>query len=57
MNDRDVYIKLTGLVEELVRMAEQAESLAGETGLRHAAAVIAGTAQAIYEHALDGDAH
>jgi hypothetical protein len=57
MTDRDVYLKLTAMAEELFRMAEEAESLVGETGLKHAAATIAGTAKAIYDHALGGDAH
>jgi len=57
MNDRDVYLKLAAMAEELMKLSEEAESFVGQTALRHAATTIAGTAQAVYEHALDGGAH
>jgi hypothetical protein len=57
MTDREVYIKLSALAEELFRMAEEADTLVGRTGLQHAAATIAGTAKAIYDHAVGGEAH
>ena len=57
MNDRDVYVKLAAVADELLRLAEEAETFIGETALRHAATTVAGTAQAVYEHALDGESH
>ena len=57
MNDRDVYLKLAAVAEELMKLSQEAESFVGQTALQHAATTIAGTAQAIYEHALDGEAH
>jgi hypothetical protein len=57
MNDRDVYLKLSALAEELMKLAEEAETFVGETALKHAAVTIAGTAQAVYEHAVGGEAH
>ena len=57
MNDRDVYLKLAAVAEELMRLADEAESFVGETALKHAATTIAGTAQAVYEHAVGGESH
>lgn len=57
MNDRDVYLKLAAVAEELMRLADEAETFVGETALKHAATTVAGTAQAIYEHALGGESH
>ena len=57
MNDRDVYLKLAAVAEELMRLSEDAESLVGEAALRTAAGTLAGTAKAVYEHALGGDSH
>jgi hypothetical protein len=57
MNDKDVYLKLAATAEELVKLAEEAESLVGRTALRTAANTLAGTAQAVYEHALGGEPH
>jgi hypothetical protein len=57
MNDRDVYLKLAALAEELFGLSNQAESLVGQTALRTAASTIAGTAKAIYDHALGGEEH
>lgn len=55
MNDRDVYLKLCELADELSRMADEAESLIGEAALRTMASNVAGAAKAIYDHALGGD--
>jgi hypothetical protein len=57
MNDRDVYLKLSAMAEELMKLADEAETFVGETALKHAAVTIAGTAQAVYEHAVGGEAH
>jgi hypothetical protein len=57
MTDRDVYVKLAALAEELRRLADEADTHAGEAALRTAAGSLAGMAKAIYEHALGGDAH
>ena len=57
MNDRDVYLKLAAVAEELFSLSEDAETLVGQTALRTAAGTIAGTAKAIYDHALGGEEH
>lgn len=57
MNDRDVYLKLAAVAEELMRLAEDADTLVGATALRTAASTIAGTAKAVYDHALGGEEH
>jgi hypothetical protein len=57
MNDRDVYLKLVAVAEELMALSEQADTMVGQTGLRTAAGTIAGTAKAIYDHALGGEEH
>lgn len=57
MNDRDVYLKLAAVAEELMALSEEAETMVGQTGLRTAASTIAGTAKAIYDHALGGERH
>jgi FlaG/FlaF family flagellin (archaellin) len=57
MNDRDVYLKLAAVAEELFGLSNQAETLVGQTALRTAAGTIAGTAKAIYDHALGGEEH
>ena len=57
MNDRDIYLKLAAMAEELTRLAAEAETLVGETALLHAAATIGGTAKAVYDHALGGESH
>jgi hypothetical protein len=57
MNDRDVYLKLAGLAEELMKLSDDAETLVGEAALRTAASTLAGTAKAVYEHALGGGQH
>ncbi|MFN9848600.1 hypothetical protein [Phenylobacterium sp.] len=55
MNDRDVYLKLAAVAEELMALSEAAETYVGETALRTAASTIAGTAKAVYEHVMDSD--
>lgn len=55
MTDRDVYLKLSAVAEELMALSEAAESVVGETALRTAAGTLAGTAKVIYEHVLGGD--
>jgi len=57
MNDRDIYLKLAAMAEELTRLAAEAETLVGETALLHAAATIGGTAKAVYDHAVGGESH
>lgn len=57
MNDRDVYLKLAAVAEELFVLSDQADTLIGQTALRTAAGTIAGTAKAIYDHALGGEEH
>ena len=57
MTDRDVYVKLAAVAEELRRLADDADSPVGEAALRTAARSLDGMAKAIYEHALGGDAH
>jgi hypothetical protein len=57
MTDRDVYLKLAAMAEELAALAEAAESVVGQSALQSAARTVAGMAKAIYEHALDGDAN
>ena len=57
MNDRDVYQLLANVAEELAGLAERAETIVGQTALQTAAATIAGTAKAIYDHILGGEEH
>jgi hypothetical protein len=54
MNDRDVYLKLAAVAEELMQLSEQAETLVGEAALRTAAGTLAGTAKAVYDHIMGG---
>ena len=54
MNDRDVYLKLAAVAEELMKLSEEAETIVGEAALRTAAGTLAGTAKAIYDHVLGG---
>ena len=55
MNDRDVYLKLAQIAEELMKLSEDAESYVGEAALRTAASTIAGTAKAVYEHVVGAE--
>lgn len=55
MTDRDVYLKLTEVAEELARLAEQAESYVGNAALHTAASTLAGTAKAVYDHIMSGE--
>jgi hypothetical protein len=57
MTDRDVYLKLAAVAEELQQLAGEAESYVGQAALSTAAATLAGTARAIYDHALGGEQH
>lgn len=57
MTDRDVYLKLAAMAEELAQMAEQAETFVGNAALVTCAQSLAGTAKAVYEHCMDGEAH
>ncbi len=57
MNDRDVYLKLAAVAEELLGLSQQAESMIGQTALHTAAVTLAGTAKAIYDHCLGGEEH
>ena len=54
VSDRDVYLKLNAVAEELLRMAEAAESYVGNAALTSAANSLSGTARVIYEHCLGG---
>ena len=55
MTDRDVYLKLAAVADELMRLSEAAETLVGETALRHAGQTVAGAAKAVYDHVLGED--
>ena len=55
MNDRDVYLKLAEIADELDRLSREAETFVGQAALSTAAQTVAGTAKAIYDHALGGD--
>jgi len=57
MNDRDVYLKLAAVADELLQLSQEAETLVGEAALRTAAGTLAGTAKAVYDHALGGESH
>ena len=55
MTDRDVYLKLAEVAEELARLSEQAESYVGNAALHTAASTLAGTAKAVYDHIMSGE--
>ena len=57
MDDREIYEALGAMVQELMALSEQADTLVGETALRTAAATLAGTAKAIHDHVLSGGEH
>jgi len=57
MNDREVYLTLATMAEELARLAAEAESYMGQAALTTSAQQLAGTAKVIYEHALSGEEH
>jgi hypothetical protein len=57
MNDRDVYLALNAMAEELTRMSDAAESFVGQAALTSCAQTLAGAARAIYEHVLSGGEH
>jgi hypothetical protein len=54
MTDRDVYLKLAAVAEELMALSAQAETLVGQAALTTAASTLAGAAKAVYEHAVGG---
>lgn len=55
MTDRDVYMKLAAVADELMKLSDTAESFVGEAALRTAASTLAGTAKAVYEHAVGSE--
>jgi hypothetical protein len=55
MDDRNVYLKLAAVAEELMVLSEAAETYVGEAALRTAASTIAGTAKAVYEQVMGSD--
>ena len=55
MNDRDVYLKLAAMADELMVLSERAETFVGKAALHTAASTIAGTAKAVYDHAVGAD--
>lgn len=55
MTDRDVYLKLAEVADELAKLAGQAESYVGNAALQTAAATLAGTAKAVYDHVMSGE--
>lgn len=55
VSDREVYLKLSAVAEELMRLAEAAESYVGNAALTSAANTLSGTARVIYEHCLGGE--
>lgn len=55
MNDRDIYQTLATMAEELMALADEADTLVGQTALRTAAGTIAGTAKAVYDHVVGGE--
>jgi len=57
MTDRDVYLKLSAIAEELLGLSQRAESMVGQTALHTAAVTLAGTAKAVYDHCLGGEEH
>jgi len=57
MTDRDVYLKLSAMAEELAQAVLQAETFVGKAALTSAAQTLAGAAKVIYDHALGGDSH
>ena len=57
MDDREIYEALGAMVQELMALSEQADTLVGETALRTAAATLAGTAKAIHDHVLSSGEH
>ena len=55
MTDKDVYLKLAEVAEELARLAEQTETYVGNAALHTAASTLAGTAKAVYDHIMSGE--
>ena len=57
MDDREVYLALNAMADELARLAAEAETYVGQAALTSSAQTLAGTAKVIYEHVLAGDEH
>ena len=57
MNDREVYLALNAMAEELARLSAEAETFVGKAALTSSAQTLAGAAKVIYEHVLSGDEH
>lgn len=55
--DRDVYLKLAEVADELAQLAEKAETHVGNAALHTAAVTLAGTAKAVYDHIMGGEAN
>jgi hypothetical protein len=55
LTDRDVYLKLSAMAEELAQLAEATETYVGNAALVSAANTLSGTARVIYEHCLGSD--
>lgn len=55
MTDRDVYLKLSAVAEELMKLSQDAETYVGNAALNHAAAVVGGAAKAVYDHIMGGE--
>jgi hypothetical protein len=57
MTDRDVYLKLAAMAEELMALAQAADTFVGNAALTTCAQTLAGAAKAVYEHAMEGGEH
>lgn len=57
MTDRDVYLKLASMAEELMALAQAADTFVGNAALTTCAQTLAGAAKAVYEHAMEGGEH
>jgi hypothetical protein len=55
MTDRDVYLKLAAVAEELHKLSADAETYVGQAALQTAASTLAGTAKAVYDHIMSGE--
>ena len=55
MTDKDVYLKLAEVADELARLAETTETYVGNAALHTAASTLAGTAKAVYDHLMSGE--
>ena len=55
LSDRDVYLKLSAMAQELAQLSAAAESYVGNAALVSAANTLSGAARVIYEHCLSDD--